>query len=96
MADIKDTSIPDEGRFLSIPYEKLSPEVLRSLIEEHVTRDGTDYAVVELPFEQKIAWVHRELVLGKALIVFDSIDRTCAIVPKNVFLNNQAKAGSTA
>lgn len=95
MADIKDTSIPGEGRFLSIPYEKLSPEVLRSVIEEHVTRDGTDYGDIELPFEQKIAWVHRELVLGKACIVFDTMDRTCGIVSKSAFLN-RFKAGPKA
>ena len=37
--------------------DQLSPEALRSLIEEFVTRDGTDYGAVERSVEEKIAQV---------------------------------------
>ena len=44
---------------LKIPYEKLEPETLQALIEEFVSRDGTDYGRTEVPFEQKVAQVKR-------------------------------------
>ena len=37
-----------------IPISTLQNELLDSLLEEIVTRDGTDYGVVELTTEQKV------------------------------------------
>jgi len=31
---------------MEIPYKKLAPDVLRAVIEEFVTREGTDYGEV--------------------------------------------------
>ena len=56
---------------VKIPYEQLSPEALHGVIEEFVTRDGTDYGEVEIPLETKIAQVLAQLKSGKAVIVFD-------------------------
>jgi len=78
-----DNQSVDEGRILSISCEKLSPETLQAVIEEYVTRNGTDYGEIEVPLEQKVRQVHRELVSGKALILFDTIDQTCNIVSKD-------------
>jgi hypothetical protein len=36
-----------------IPYQNLSPEALPGVIEEFVTRDGTDYGLIEVTTEQK-------------------------------------------
>ena len=54
-----------------IPYDQLSPEALHGVVEEFVTRDGTDYGEVEIPVETKIAQVMAQLRSGKAVIVFD-------------------------
>ncbi len=82
----------DEERILSISCDWLSPEVLQAVIEEYVTRDGTDYGAVEAPLEQKIRHVHDQLKSGKALLLFDTIDQTCNIVSKDSF-QTQSKAG---
>jgi hypothetical protein len=82
---LADDQIVNEGRILSISCEKLSPETLRAVIEEYVTRSGTDYGDVEVPLEQKVRQVHRELLSGKARILFDTIDQTCNIVSKDDF-----------
>lgn len=74
------TENSSDGRILNIPYENLSPDTLRSIIEECVTRGGTDYGEVEVTFEQKIRQVHREITSGKALILFDTKDQICNIV----------------
>jgi len=66
-----------------IPYDQLSPDTLRAVIEEFVTRDGTDYGEIEVSLEQKVSQVSRELKSGKALILFDTGDQTCNIFAKD-------------
>jgi uncharacterized protein YheU (UPF0270 family) len=53
---------------IKIPYDQLSPEALQGVVEEFVTRDGTDYGEVEVPLETKIAQVMNQLKSGKAVI----------------------------
>jgi len=65
-----------------IPCDQLSPDTLRAIIEEFVTRDGTDYGETEVPLEQKIRQVYKELISGKALILFDTVEQTCNIVAR--------------
>jgi len=88
LANIKETHIGnsqggDEGRILNISYDKLSPDTLRAIIEEFVTREGTDYGEIEVPFEQKISQVQKELISGKVIILYDKKDQTCNIVSKD-------------
>ena len=65
---------------VKIPYDQLSPEALDGVIEEFVTRDGTDYGEVEVPLEIKIFQVLGQLKCGKAVIVFDQKIETCNIL----------------
>lgn len=49
---------PAKGeRGVIIPHEKLSSQALRGLIEEVVTRDGTDNGYIQATLEQNIARV---------------------------------------
>ena len=70
----------DRTTVLRIPCEKLEPETLQALIEEFITRDGTDYGKIEVPFEQKVAQVKSRLMSGQAIILFDEGTQTCNIV----------------
>lgn len=72
-----------EGRIVSIPYDQLSPDTLTAVIEEFVTRDGTNYGETEVPLEQKIRRVQRQLISGKALVLFDTETQTCNIVSRD-------------
>lgn len=65
---------------VKIPYDQLSPEALQGVIEEFVTRDGTDYGEIEIPLETKVAQVLTQLKSGKAVIVFDQETETCNIL----------------
>ena len=56
---------------VKIPYDQLSPKALQGVVEEFVTRAGTDYGEVEIPLETKITQVVAQLRSGKAVIVFD-------------------------
>ncbi len=65
-----------------IPYEKLSPAALRGLIEEFVTRDGTDSGYTEKSLEENVDMVMNQLRRGEALIVYDETTETANIVSK--------------
>jgi len=75
--------VRDNRKVVKVPYDQLSPETLEAVIEEFITREGTDYGEVEVPFEQKIERVKRQLEAGKALIVFDEVMQSCNILSKN-------------
>ena len=60
-----------------IPYQKLSPEALRAVIEEIVTRDGTELSDTE----DKINQVMRLLGKNKLVLTYDPETRGCNLVP---------------
>lgn len=68
---------------LIIQYDQLSPEALRGVVEEFVSRDGTDYGEVEVSLATKIAQVMNQLKSGKAVIVFDQASESCTILNSN-------------
>ncbi len=65
-----------------IPYEKLSTEALAGLIEEFVTRDGTDTGYEKKSLVNDVAMVKRQLKTGDVVIVYDQSNKTSNIVPK--------------
>lgn len=67
-------STPDAG--IKIPYEQLAAPVLRSVIDEFVTRDGTEMTDAEV----KIAAVLRLLEQGEVEVWFDPKTETCNIL----------------
>lgn len=72
---------------VKIPFDQLSPEALRGVIEEFVTRDGTDYGEIEISLETKVSQILRQLKSGKAVIFFDQESGTCNIVGNDKFLS---------
>lgn len=62
---------------IQIPHDRLSPEALQSLIEEYVSRDGTNIA--DVLAMAKV--VRRQLDQGKVIVVYDSENETTNIVP---------------
>ena len=65
---------------MEIPYKRLSPEILRGVIEQFVLREGTDYGHDEYSLEEKVRAVERQLERGVVQIVFDHETETCNIV----------------
>ena len=72
-----------QANSLIIPFQELSPEALQGVIQEFVTRDGTDYGESEIPLETKANQILNQLHAGKAVIVFDQKTETCNIVSKD-------------
>jgi hypothetical protein len=67
---------------MEIPHTLLSPEALRALVVDFVTRDGTDYGASETPLESKVAQVLRALERGEAVITYDEASSSCGIAPR--------------
>jgi len=59
-----------------IPRDKLSPEALAGVVEEYVTRDGTE----QTDATAKVASVLRCLDSGELILVYDPEDESCNIV----------------
>lgn len=64
-----------------IPWQELAADTLDNLIEEFVSRDGTDYGELEYSLEQKVAQVRRALALGEAVLIYSERAGQCNIIP---------------
>lgn len=71
---------------MRIPHTALEPETLLRLIEEFVTREGTDYGHREHALADKVTQVQGQLERGDAVIVFDAASSTCHIVSSSELL----------
>jgi len=64
-----------------IPVNKLSSNALQGVIEEFISRNGTDYGEVEASPETNVRQVKHKLEKGLAVLVFDDQTGTT-----NIFL----------
>ena len=64
-----------------IPVNKLSAKALKGVIEEFITRSGTDYGAMEASMETKFKQVKEKPKNGLAVLVFDDETETT-----NIFL----------
>ena len=60
---------------MQIPHKLISPLTLRAVVEEYVTRDGTDHSSVERRIENVI----RQLESGLVELHYDDNTETCNI-----------------
>lgn len=67
-----------------VPHEKLNPEALKGLIEEFVTRPGTDTGYTKKTLEQNVDMVMKQLKLGDVVVVYDEDSQTANIVPRDL------------
>ena len=64
-----------------VPWRELEETTLRNLIEDYVTREGTEYgAEQETPLETRVAQVRRHLESGEAVVWFDDQSETVNIL----------------
>ena len=64
-----------------IPINKLSAKALQGVIEEFISRNGTDYGAIEVSLETNFKQVKSKLKDGSAVLVFDDETETT-----NIFL----------
>ena len=74
------TDHQEEG--IEVPYKDINPETLRNMIEEFVSRDGSDWGDTGGSMEDKIKQVLRQFESGKIKVVFDLTSQSANIVSK--------------
>ncbi|MCA9583326.1 MAG: YheU family protein [Myxococcales bacterium] len=65
-----------------ISASKLSPEALRGVVDEFVTREGTEYGTRDYSLKEKRAMVMRQIEANEVVIVFHSDTGTCNLVKR--------------
>jgi hypothetical protein len=66
-----------------IPVNKLSAKALRGVINEFISREGTDYGEMEVPWETKFRHAKDKLKNGSAVLIFDDETETTNILLAN-------------
>jgi uncharacterized protein YheU (UPF0270 family) len=74
---------------MQIPLDRLDAETLTRLIEEFVSREGTDYGESSPNLSVKVEEVRRKLKSGEAVLVFDEVSESCDILTREAFRSMQ-------
>jgi len=80
---MSEQSIAD--RFVEVPWDALETDTLTALVEEFVSREGTDYGDVELSLDQKVQQVVAGLKNKGYVILFDQELQSCQVADKKVW-----------
>ena len=65
---------------VEIPWRELSESALLGVIEEFVTREGTEYGEREVPLATKVQQVRRQLERGDVVLFFDPDSASCHLL----------------
>jgi len=68
------------SELLEVPYTQLSDDALLGIIEEFITREGTDYGFEERSLESKVSQVKQQIIDRDILIIFDPDFATCNLI----------------
>ena len=71
-----------------VPWQQLPADVLNALIEEFVTREGTDYGHKSITTAAKVEQVMRQLRAGTSVITYDARLNSATIIPATSVPNN--------
>ena len=64
---------------MEIPYTSLSEDVLNSVLEEYITREGTEYGERDFSLAQKLTHLKSQLKLGRVSITYDEETQSCSL-----------------
>ena len=64
-----------------IPFRELDADTLTAIIEEYISREGTDYGEREYSLEQKVQQVRAQLEIGEVVLNYDPESQSCNLQP---------------
>ncbi len=65
---------------MEIPYNQLPEQTLLAVIEEFISREGTDYGHREYTLDEKVEKVKSQLVKGEIKLLFDLETSSCNLI----------------
>ena len=75
-----DKTIEHREEGIEIPYDQMTPDTLKRMIQEFVTRDGADWGDAGCALEDKVEQVLQQLRDKKIKVVFDLRSQTANLV----------------
>ena len=69
-----------DDAFLEIPYQQLSEDALSGILDEFISREGTDYGDIEMSHDRKYQQLLAALQAGRCKIVFDPASESCTLI----------------
>lgn len=63
-----------------VPKEMLRPELLRRIVLEFVSREGTDYGHSDWTMDEKVEQVLVQIERGEVVISYDDASETCNLL----------------
>lgn len=67
---------------LEVPWHALSADALQGIVEEFVTREGTEYGAMDVSLATKVEQVRAQIERGDVLIYFDEASSSCHLVQR--------------
>ena len=65
---------------MEIPHNQVPEQTLLAIIEEFISREGTDYGHKEYTLDEKVKKVKSQLLKGEIKLLFDSETSSCNLV----------------
>ena len=65
---------------MEIPHHQVPEQTLLAIIEEFISREGTDYGHREYTLDEKVEKVKSQLLNGEIKLMFDSETSSCNLV----------------
>ena len=65
---------------MEIPHSQVPEQTLLAIIEEFISREGTDYGHKEYTLDEKVKKVKSQLLKGEIKLLFDSETSSCNLV----------------
>lgn len=67
---------------IEIPWEKVPEQTLTHILEEIVTRDGTDYGAVEKSVATRVEQARSSLQKGRAVLAWDEETESASLIER--------------
>ncbi len=83
---------------MKIPWNEIPAPTLDAMLEEIVTRDGTDYGVTEKTTLQKVTFARNQLKSGLAILFWDAESESATLLSpsqvESLLIQAESEAGS--
>lgn len=69
--------------FVHVPLDRVPSATLAALLEEYVSRDGTDYGCYDISLEEKCGQLHSRVAVGDLQLLYDADSEHWDLVEKD-------------